>query len=96
MYASIRRYTGVDPRLFDQLEQLRGSLEAALGRTPGFRSWFLVRTAEGVTTVTLCDDQAGAEESVRIAASWVRETIPGMISSPPQVSNGEVAQQIGG
>jgi hypothetical protein len=96
MHASVRRYTGVDSRMWDQLQQHRASLQAAFGRVPGFRSWYLIRTREGLTTVTLCDDQAGAEESVRVAANWVRENMPDMISGSPEVSNGEVALQIGG
>jgi hypothetical protein len=82
--------------LFDQLQERRASLGASLGRAPGFRSWYLVRTDEGITTVTLCDDRAGAEESVRVAATWVRENVAEMVPNPPQVSNGEVALQIGG
>jgi hypothetical protein len=97
MYASIRRYSGADPRLWDQLQQHRASLEAAFRRVPGFRSWYLVRTgSDGLTTVTLCDDQAGAEESVRTAANWIRENIPDLISGQPEVSTGEVPLQIGG
>jgi hypothetical protein len=96
MYASVRRYTGVDPRLFDELERHRRGLEATLGAVPGFRSWFSVRTDEGLTTVTLCEDRAGADASVRAAASWVSENIPTMIAGAPVVSNGEVVLQIGG
>ena len=96
MYASIRRYTGVDPRLFVELERHRRSLETALGAVPGFRGHYTVRHDEGLTTVTLCEDRAGADASVRVAASWARENIPDMISGPPEVSNGEVALQIGG
>jgi hypothetical protein len=96
MYASIRRYTGIDPRFWDQLQQHRPSLEAAFQRVPGFRSWYLVRTSAGLTTVTLCEDQAGAEESVRVAANWIRENLPDMVTSPPEVANGEVTLQIGG
>ena len=96
MYASIRRYSGVDARMWDQLQQLRPGLEAVFRQVPGFRSWYLVRTGDGLTTVTLCDDRAGAEQSVQTAANWIRETIPDMISGQPEVSNGEVALQIGG
>ena len=40
--------------------------------------------------------RAGVEESVRAAATWVRENMAEMVPNPPQVSNGEVALQIGG
>ena len=96
MYASIRRYTGADPRLWDQIQQQRFSLEAAFRQVPGFRSWSLVRTGGGLTTVTLCDDQAGAEESVRVAARWIQEHMPDLIAGQPEVATGEVALQLGG
>jgi hypothetical protein len=96
MYASVRRYAGVDARLFDELERHRSSLEATLRGVSGFRSWYSIRTDEGLTTVTLCEDRAGADASVRAAADWVRANIPDMISGAPEVANGEVVQQIGG
>ena len=96
MYASIRRYTGVDPRMLDQLQQLRGSLEAAFRGVSGFRSWYLVRTDEGIATVTWCDDRAGAEASAQVARNFIQENLADMIPNPPEVSNGEVALQIGG
>ncbi len=96
MYASIRRYAGADPHVWDQLQQQRASLEAAFRQVRGFRSWDLVRTGDGLTTVTLCEDQAGAEESVRVAADWLREHMPGLVSGAPEVTNGEVALRLGG
>ena len=96
MYASVRRYTGIDPGLFDEAARNRQSLEATMRKAPGFRAWYLIRTGDGLTTVTLCDDQAGAEESVRLAAGWLRDTVPNMAPNPPEVSTGEVVLQIGG
>ena len=96
MHASIRRYGGAEPRLWDQIQQQRSSLEDAFRRVRGFRSWYLVRTGDGLTTVTLCEDRAGAEESVRVAASWLRENMPDLVSGEPEVATGEVALQIGG
>ena len=37
MYASVRRYKGVDPGLFDEVERNRESLETTMRRAPGFR-----------------------------------------------------------
>jgi hypothetical protein len=49
MHASVRRYTGVDPQMWDELQQHRTSLEAEFRRVPGFRSWYLIGTPEGLT-----------------------------------------------
>jgi hypothetical protein len=96
MHASIRRYTGVDPRFWDQIAQHRTNLEATFRRLPSFRSWYLVRTGDGLTTVTLCEDQAGAEESARVAATYIREIMADMIPNAPAVATGEVVERIGG
>ena len=94
MYASIRRYTGVDPRLWDRLQELRLSLETTFRQVPGFYAWYLVRTDDGLTTVTLCGDQAGADESARVTATWIQRIIPDLLTGQPTVSTGEVALQI--
>ena len=96
MYASVRRYKGVDPGLFDEVERNRESLETTMRRAPGFRAWYLIRTGDGMTTVTLCDEQTGAEASVQLAAGWLRENMPTVAPNPPEVSNGEVVLQIEG
>ena len=49
-----------------------------------------------MTTVTLCDEQTGAEASVQLAAGWLRENMPTVAPNPPEVSNGEVVLQIEG
>ncbi len=96
MYASVRRYTGVDPGLFDEVARKRQDLEATMRKAPGFRAWYLIRTGDGMVTVTLCDEQAGADESVRLAAGWIRDNMPQLAPNPPEVSNGEVTLQLGG
>ena len=96
MYASVRRYKGTDPGLFDEVTRKRQSLEETMRRAPGFRAWYLIRTSDGIATVTLCDEQAGAEASVQLAAGWLKENMPTAAPNPPEVSNGEVVLQLGG
>ena len=96
MYASVRRYQGVDPSLFDEVARQREDLEATMQQAPGFRAWYLIRTADGMATVTLCNEQAGAEESVRLAAGWIGEHMPTLAPNPPEVANGEVTLHLGG
>jgi hypothetical protein len=89
MYASIRRYEG-NQALVDALLPHEGEVLRILREIAGFRAYYLVRTADGAVSVTVCDDQAGAEESNRAAAEWVRANVPEAASSPT-VSAGEVA-----
>ncbi|MDQ2982954.1 MAG: hypothetical protein M3R70_03375 [Actinomycetota bacterium] len=55
-----------------------------------------MRTAEGTTTVSVYDDEAGAEESPRQAADWVRDNAGELTPSTPQVTGGEVLISLGG
>ncbi len=89
MYAVVRRYTG-GGQLADALAQRRQEVEQILTGVPGFRSYYALRSSDGtVATITVCDDQAGTQESTRRAADWVRQNITGASISPPEVTEGE-------
>jgi hypothetical protein len=57
----------------------------------GFRAYYLLRTTDGnAVSISVFDDQSGAEESTRSAAAWIKENLADMSISPPQVTSGEV------
>jgi hypothetical protein len=88
-YVTIRRYennTALADRLAERSDEVRG----LISRVAGFRAYYLVRGADGAASITVCDDQAGADESTRIAADWLRENMPDAVSAAPQVTSGEV------
>lgn len=89
MYAVIRDYTGASA-LTEALDRLPENVETVLSAVPGFVSYYAVRNGDRLTAITICEDERGAEESTRRAAEWVRENLPGVSISPPQVSDGEV------
>jgi hypothetical protein len=95
MYASVRQYTGLGPGFFEELDRKHGEMEALVKSFPGLVNWYLIRTADGVATVTICQDQAGADASVRLAVDWVKANMSSM-PQPPQVSNGEVLAHVAG
>ena len=43
-----------------------------------------------MASLSVFDDQAGADESVRLAHDWVRENAATLIPNPPQVTEGHV------
>ena len=89
MHATIRRYEN-DADLADRLAARSDEIRGLLAGVAGFQAYYLVRSAESTASVTVCDDQAGAEESNRIAAGWLRENMPDAVSAAPQVTAGEV------
>lgn len=54
----------------------------------GVISYALVRTADGCISITLYEDKLGADESVKVAAEFVRANCT-VQSSPPVVSKGD-------
>jgi hypothetical protein len=57
----------------------------------GFKDYYCVDGGGGVlTTISVFDDKAGADESGRKAASWVQENMKERASSPPEVTAGTV------
>ena len=91
MHAVIRTYTGSSgTKLFDLLEQRTSEVETVMRSIEGFVSYLLVRTDDGGSSVTVCQDKAGAEESVRRAREWVAENAPDIGVGAPIVAEGTV------
>jgi hypothetical protein len=95
MYAVVRTYSGPGAKeLFHLLEERKAEVEAAIRSVRGLVSYTLVRTELGGTSVTVCSDKAGADESVRIAREWIRQHASALGSNPPEVEEGSVVVQI--
>jgi hypothetical protein len=88
MYVTIRRYEN-NAQLAGRLAARRDEIQALISDVAGFRAYYLLRSADGTTSVTVCDDQDGADESTRIAASWLRANMPDAVSRAPEVTAGE-------
>jgi hypothetical protein len=90
MYATIRIYAGKSD-LGAELQRNQESVKSLIGAVPGFQGYYFIATSDGGgASITVCDDQAGAEESNRTAAAWIAENLPGMSIAPPAISAGEV------
>jgi hypothetical protein len=90
MYATVRVYSG-SSELADALVENESEVKRIITGIGGFKAYYLVRTADGAASVSVFDDQSGAEESNRAAAEWIRANLPDLSVSAPQISAGEVA-----
>jgi hypothetical protein len=89
MYLVVRRYTGASA-LVDAMTQRQQEVRDLIGAVPGLRAYYAARTSSGgVVTVTVCDSKEGADESVRVAADWIRTNMSGASISPPEITEGE-------
>lgn len=89
MYATIRTYSGRQG-MADALVENQSEVKQVITGIDGFRAYYLVKTADGAASISVFDDEAGASESTRAAAEWVRENLPEHAGTPPQVTSGEV------
>ena len=88
MYATLRYYPGA-AALGDAMAAKPGEVEQLLKGVPGFVAYYALRNGDIVTSVTVCNDKAGTEESTRRAAEWVKENVKGTISAPG-INSGDV------
>jgi hypothetical protein len=89
MYAVIRAYSG-NRELADTLAERTEDIRQVIGGINGFKAYYVLRIAEGTTTISVFEDQAGAEESNRAAAAWLAENLPDLEVAAPYVTAGEV------
>lgn len=92
MYAVIRNYSGAGAKeLFGLLEERKAEVESIIRAVSGFVSYSLVRTDGGGVTVTVCNDKAGADESIQVARDWIKSNASHLGVDPPAISEGQVA-----
>jgi hypothetical protein len=62
-----------------------------ISQRPGFIAYHIVDTgSETAASVSLLQDQAGADESTRRASDWVRQNLTSLLQLPAQITAGEV------
>jgi hypothetical protein len=90
MHAVVRQYSSTTD-LRDIIREKHQSLEEAMKSLPGFVAYHLISDGTSVVTVTICNDQAGADASMQKAADWVKQNLPADSGlGAPQVTRGEV------
>jgi hypothetical protein len=89
MYATLRQYAGITPADFDTLMSRKADVEALIREVPGFVQYDLVRTGDGLTTLTVCKDRAGTEASNAKVAEWIKQNLPALQATAPKITGGE-------
>ena len=93
MYAVIRAYRG-NSDLADTLAEHEDDIRQVIGGINGFKAYYLLKLAEGTSTISVFDDENGAEESNRAAAAWLAENLPDLDVAAPYVTAGEVLMHL--
>ncbi len=90
-YGVMRRYQ-VDPKNVEQIvDRAKSGFIPLVSHLPGFASYSILDAGNG-TLVTLSGftTQSGAADSIKAAASFVKENLSALMPNPPEVTSGEV------
>jgi hypothetical protein len=93
MYATIRRYDGVDQNRSTELtRKVNETLVPKLENLPGFAGYFLVEAGNGVfTSLGLFETPEQGMESTKVIASWIRdEKLDTIIPNEPKITSGKL------
>jgi hypothetical protein len=74
--------------LGDAMAGNAAEIEKIIKGVPGFIAYYAIRNGDTVTSVTVCQDKAGTDESTRRAAAWVKENVKASIA-PPAINEGD-------
>ena len=91
MHVAIRRYQ-LDPGSVEEvMRHVNEGFIPIIKDADGFLAYYALNSGAGeIATVSVFEDQAGAEESIRMAADWIRQNLAALLPNPPEITEGEV------
>ena len=93
MYATIRRYEGVDmARTNEVTGKVNEKLVPELSKLPGFAGYYLIEAGDGsFSSLGLFETPEQGKESSSVVATWIREEkLETMIPNEPKITSGKV------
>jgi len=88
MNVVVRKYA-TTPDYVDRVRPQLAHLEETMRALPGFVAYYFVETDDGVTTITVTEDDTGTTASMGQAASWMNENTPDHGLAAPEVTRGQ-------
>jgi hypothetical protein len=90
MHAAIRQYQ-VAGSVDEVIREINEGFLPIIKDASGFQAYYALDAGLGrLATVSVFEDRAGAEESTRMAADYIRENMASLLPEPPEVLQGEV------
>jgi hypothetical protein len=93
MFATIRRYEGVDQnRTVELTSKVSETLLPKLEKLPGFAGYYLIEAGNGVfSSLSLFETPEQGTESTKLVATWIRdENLNTMLPNEPKITSGQV------
>ena len=88
MYAVIRHHKVKGPDADELARQGKEDFVPLIRQMPGFIAYTIIKGEDMVSTVSIFEDKAAAEESTRRAVAWAAETVT-EFDVPTEVIEGE-------
>ena len=99
MFATIRRYDGVDQnRTMELTKKVNETLVPKLNKLPGFAGYYLIEAGNGVfSSLGLFETPEQGKESSNVVATWIRdEKLETLIPNEPKITSGKVVAHSNG
>ena len=93
MFATIRRYDGVDQnRTVELTNKVNETLVPKLEKLSGFAGYYLIEAGNGIfSSLSLFETPEQGKESTKVVATWIRdEKLDTMIPNEPKITSGKV------
>ena len=93
MFATIRRYDGVDVnRTVELTRKVNETLVPKLEKLSGFQGYYLVDAGNGVfTSLGLFETPEQGMESTKLVTTWIREEkIDTILPNEPKITSGKI------
>ena len=99
MFATIRRYEGVDQNRTTELtSKVNETLIPKLSKLPGFAGYYLIEADNGVfSSLGLFETAEQGKESSNVVATWIRdEKLETLIPNAPKITSGKIVAHSNG
>ncbi len=93
MFATIRRYEGVEPaRTTEITGKVNETLVPKLRELPGFAGYFLIESSSGVlSSLGLFETSEEADKSTMLVSNWITdEHLDKALPNAPKITSGKV------
>ena len=93
MFATIRRYEGVDPARTNEVSRkVKETLIPELSKLDGFAGYYLIEGSNGdLSSLGLFERQEQVDESTKLVAKWITdEHLDKVIPNAPKITSGKV------
>ena len=91
MYAAVRKYQTAPGAVSTLIQRVQEGFVPIIRQVPGFVAYYALDTGnDTVASISVFDDQAGADASTRKAADWVKQNLADLVQGVPEITAGEV------